>query len=147
MNEPQDAVSARVADLATLKMSELWKLWDKHLPRRPDFPNRLHVQSRIAYKIQEEAYGGLDVATRRQLEAIGQRHSKIKLRAPRREFHFAPGTVIMREWDDREHRVKVNARGQFEYEGQDFKSLTAVARHITGAHCSGPAFFGLTKEA
>jgi hypothetical protein len=147
MNEPQDAVSARVADLANMKMSELWTLWDKYFPRRPDFPNRAHVQSRIAYKIQEEAYGGLAVETRRRLEAIGQRHSKIKLRAPRKEFHFAPGTVILREWDEREHRVTVNTRGQFEYEGQGFKSLTAVARHITGTHWSGPAFFGLTKGA
>ena len=52
-----------------------------------------------------------------------------------------------REWDEREHRVTVNAHGQFEYEGQGFKSLTAVARHITGTHWSGPAFFGLTKGA
>ena len=57
------------------------------------------------------------------------------------------GTVILREWDEREHRVTVNAHGQFEYEGQGFKSLTAVARHITGTHWSGPAFFGLTKGA
>ena len=84
---------------------------------------------------------------RRRLEAIGQRHSKIKLRAPRKEFHFAPGTVILREWDEREHRVTVNAHGQFEYEGQGFKSLTAVASHITGTHWSGPAFFGLAKGA
>ncbi len=146
MNAPQDLVSPRLADLADLKMSELWTLWDRFFPRRPEFPNRAHVQSRLAYKLQEQVHGPLNPRTRRQLEAIGQRHSKIKLRAPRREFHFPPGTVLLREWEDRDHRVTVNARGQFEYEGQAFSSLTSVARHITGAHRSGPEFFGL-KDA
>ena len=147
MSEPQAAVSARVADLANMKMSELWTLWDKYFPRRPDFPNRAHVQSRIAYKIQEEAYGGLAVETRRRLEAIGQRHSKIKLRARPRDINFAPGTVLLREWGDLEHKVAVTADGLFEYEGNTFKSLTAVARQITGTHWSGPLFFGLTGKA
>ena len=147
MNTQQHAVSAQVAELANLKMSDLWTLWDKYFPRRPEHPNRAHVQSRIAYKIQEEAFGALPIETRRRLESIGQRHSKIKLRAERKEFHFAPGTVILREWGEREHRVTVNFQGQFEYGGQCFKSLTAVARHITGTHWSGPAFFGLTKGA
>jgi hypothetical protein len=67
MNQTQDAVSARVAELANLKMSDLWTLWDKYFPRRPDFTNRAHVQSRIAYEIQKEAYGGgLAVETRRK---------------------------------------------------------------------------------
>ena len=58
---------------------------------------------------------------------------------------FAPGTILLREWGEREHRVTVTAEGLFEYQGRNFKSLTAVARHITGAHWSGPLFFGLSK--
>ena len=81
----------------------------------------------------------------RLLEAIGAKHSKIKLRAKPREFDFAPGTILLREWGEREHRVTVTAEGLFEYQGRNFKSLTAVARHITGAHWSGPLFFGLSK--
>ena len=54
--------------------------------------NRSHVESRIAYKVQEEAFGGLAVATRERLEAIGAKHSRIKLRAKPREFNFAPGS-------------------------------------------------------
>lgn len=76
---------------------------------------------------------------------IGAKHSKIKLRAKPREFDFAPGTILQREWGEREHRVTVTAEGLFEYQGRNFKSLTAVARHITGAHWSGPLFFGLSK--
>ena len=78
---------------------------------------------------------------------IGAKHSKIKLRARPRDTNFAPGTVLLREWGDREHKVAVTAEGLFEYEGSTFKSLTAVARQITGTHWSGPLFFGLTGKA
>ncbi|WP_177198214.1 DUF2924 domain-containing protein [Nitrosomonas communis] len=52
----------------------------------------------------------------------------------------------MREWGEREHRVTVTAEELFECEGSSFKSLTAVARHITGTHWSGPLFFGLSDK-
>ncbi|MFZ5499677.1 MAG: DUF2924 domain-containing protein [Pseudomonadota bacterium] len=141
----QQTMARQIADLSQMSMTELWQLWDRFFPRRPEYPNRTHVESRIAYKLQEEAFGGLAPETKQRLEAIGARHSKIKWRAPAREFHFAPGTVLLREWGEREHRVTVNAEGRFEYEGHTFKSLTAVARHITGQHWSGPLFFGFGK--
>ena len=141
----QQTVARQIADLSQMSMAELWPLWDRYFPRRPDYPNRTHVEPRIAYKLQEEAFGGLAPETKQRLEAIGAKHSKIKLRANKREFNFAPGTVILREWGDRDHRVTVNAEGRFEYEGLTFKSLTAVARHITGQHWSGPLFFGFGK--
>ena len=96
--------------------------------------------------MQEKAFGGLASETKKRLEAIGAKHSQIKLRAKPREFDFAPGTILLREWGEREHRVTVTAEGLFEHEGKTFKSLTAVARHITGAHWSGPLFFGLTGK-
>lgn len=147
MNEKQASVAARIADLACLPMSELWALWDRYFPRRPDYPNRAYVESRITYKLQEETFGGLAPETKRRLEAIGAKHSKIKLRARPRDINFAPGTVLLREWGDREHKVAVTADGLFEYEGSTFKSLTAVARRITGTHWSGPLFFGLNGKA
>lgn len=146
MNEKQASVAAQIAELGHMPMAKLWVIWDRYFERRPEHPNRPHVESRIAYKLQEEAFGGLAPATRQRLEAIGIKHSKIKLRAAPRKFDFAPGTVLLREWGEREHRVTVNADGHFEYEGHCFKSLTAVARHITGQHWSGPLFFGLAGK-
>ena len=145
MNEKQASVAAQIANLACRPMSELWTLWDRYFQSRPEYPNRTHVESRIAYKLQEEAFGGLSPVIKQRLEAIGANHSKIKLRARPREFHFAPGTMLVREWGEREHQVTVTADGLFEYEGRHFSSLTAVARHITGSHWSGPLFFGLDK--
>ena len=104
----QKTVARQIADLSQMSMAELWPVWDRYFPRRPDYPNRTHVESRIAYKLQEEAFGGLAPETKQRLEAIGAKHSKIKLRASKREFNFAPGTVILREWGDRDHRVPVS---------------------------------------
>ena len=145
MNPNPRIASPSLVDLPNLQMSELWEIWDRYFPRRPARPNRVYVESQLVYKIQEEMYGGLSPRTREKLEAIGEKHSKIKMRAKRREFQFAPGTVLKRHWQDVEHQVTVDAQGRFDYKGQTFTSLTAVARHITGAHWSGPLFFGLSK--
>ena len=145
MNEKQASVAAQIAELSGLPISALWPVWDRYFSSRPINPNRAFMESRLAYKLQEEAFGGLAPETKQRLEAIGAKHSKIKLRAKPREFYFAPGTILLREWGEREHRVTVTAEGLFEYEGRTFKSLTAVARHITGTHWSGPLFFGLGK--
>lgn len=147
MNEKQITVAAQVARLSTIPMAELWSLWDEHHPRRPARPNRAYLESRLAYKIQEAAFGGLSAVTRARLEAIGAKHSKIKVRARPQEFYFAPGTKLVREWAEHDHTVVVTADGLFDYQGKTFKSLTAVARHITGTHWSGPKFFGLKKES
>jgi hypothetical protein len=146
MNPKAASVAARIAELPHLSMSDLWSLWDRYFPRRPEYPNRTHIESRLAYKLQEEAFGGLAPKTQQRLEAIGAQQSRIKRRAQPRDFHFAPGTVLSRQWAERDHRVTVTPDGLFDYEGKRFKSLTAVARQITGAHWSGPLFFGLTGQ-
>ena len=143
MNDLKTSVAAQVAGLPTLPMKDLWVLWDRFFPRRPDKTNRRYLEARVAYKLQEEAFGGLAPETRQRLIAIGQRYSKIPSHQKSREIVLAPGTVLLREWAERDHKVVVTAEGKFEYEGLTFKSLSAVARHITGTPWSGPVFFGL----
>ncbi|HMM73654.1 MAG TPA: DUF2924 domain-containing protein, partial [Rhodocyclaceae bacterium] len=58
-------------------------------------------------------------------------------------LRLLPGTILTRIYDDIEHRVLVRGSNDFEYHGQRFKSLSAIAGHITGSHWSGPVFFGL----
>ena len=148
MNELQLSVAARVARLPSLPIKEIWVLWDRYFPRRPARPNRDYLVSRLAYRLQEEAFGGLSSDTARRLADIGAEHSKITQRRKGRDIYLAPGTVLVREWGERDHRVTVSAEGCFEYEGRLFKSLSSVARHIAGTQWSGPLFFGLrrTKE-
>ena len=146
MNETKTSVAAQVAALPSLPIKELWMLWDRFFPKRPERPNRDYLESRVAYKLQEQAFGGLSPDTRRRLANIGIRHSKIKERRKSRDIHLAPGTVLVREWRERDHKVTVTAEGTFEYEGRFFKSLSAVARHIAGTPWSGPLFFGLRHD-
>jgi len=142
---PERSVAARVAALANMPMPDLWALWDQYFPRRPGHHNRNYVEARLAYKIQEESLGSLKPEVRHQLMRIGEAQSRIKQRIVR-EISIVPGTVLVREYGDREHRVTALADGGFEYEGRRFKSLSAAARHITGSQWSGPVFFGLVKS-
>ena len=143
-------VSAQIAALPALPMAELWALWDQYFPRRPKHINRSFLESRLAYRIQEMAYGAVPVGIRRHLVEAGAAHSKIKHRVQARDTgrqqHLMPGTVLIREWDEREHRVVVTPESQCECEGRTFRSLSAVARHITGVQWNGPRFFGLRGE-
>jgi len=143
MNATQQTISAQVVALPSIPIADLWALWDKYFPRRPANPNRRFMESRIAYKIQEKAFGGLSQETQRKLINIGMRQSKIKGRQKHADLHLAPGTVLVREWGERDHKVTVTGDGGFEYKGQIFKSLSSVARHIAGTPWSGPVFFGL----
>lgn len=140
----EQTVAARVAALPKLPMKELWTLWDKYFPRRPPHHNRGYVEGRVAYKMQEETFGGLKPEVRQQLIRIGEAQSKMKTRKTN-DVRIVPGTVLVREFDNREHRVTALADGGFDYEGRRFKSLSAAARHITGTQWSGPVFFGLIK--
>jgi hypothetical protein len=135
-------ITARIAQLPHLPMESLWALWDEHFDERPNHHHRTWLESRLAYKIQERALGGLKASVRRKLEDIGE--TGILPRQLRRDAHrLMPGTVLTRVYDDVEHRVLVRGPFDFEYKGQRFKSLTAAAHHISGTHWSGPLFFGL----
>ena len=140
------SVAAQVAALSSLPMAELWILWDRYFPRRPGKVNRTYLEGRTAYKLQEAVYGGLAAKTRQRLIQIGQQQSKIPQRKAREVLHFVPGTVMVREYGGDEHRVTVTADGRFAYAGQSYKSLSAVARHITGTPWNGLVFFGVRKS-
>jgi len=66
MNETSTSVAAQVAALSSLPMPELWTVWDRFFKRRPENPNRNYMESRVAYKLQEQAFGGLPAETERR---------------------------------------------------------------------------------
>lgn len=102
------------------------------------------MESRLAYRIQEKAYGALYTNIRKMLVEAGAKHSKIKTaRGRSTQTLLMPGTTLIREWDERQHRVTVTPDGLYELNGQVFKSQSAAARHITGTQWNGPKFFGL----
>ena len=139
-------VSARIAQLPLLPMDSIWALWDEHFDQRPNHHHRTWLESRLAYKLQERAFGGLKVPVRRKLESIGET-GVLPKNLQREADRLLPGTILTRIYDDVEHHVLVRGVRDFEYRGQRFTSLTALAKVITGCPWSGPLFFGLKARS
>ena len=137
-----NTVTAQIAALPSLPMPDLWALWDRHYATRPRHSNREYLEGRIAYRLQEAAYGGVLASVRDALVKLGEAQSP---RATHRgaEVKLPPGSVLLREFGGTEHRVVVADDGTYAWCGERFRSLSAVARRITGVSWSGPAFFGL----
>ena len=155
MTPEQPSVAAQVAALPNLPMPDLWKLWDAHFARRPGTWSRDYVASRVAYKIQERAYGGMDTDIKRRLLRMGESQSRSASQVRSHSqtgkrrysgYDLLPGTVLIREWAETSHRVTVTPEGRFELDGRLFKSLSAASRFITGTQWSGPLFFGLVPN-
>ncbi len=142
MTTQANGIVAQIAQLSHLPMENLWALWDEFFDCRPGHHHRTYLESRLAYKLQERAFGGLPGALRRRLEKIGET-GEVPNQKRRAESQVAPGTVMIREYNGLTYRVTVLADGQFEFEGRPYKSLSAAARAITGSSYSGPVFFGL----
>ena len=142
-----DEVEARLAGLEALTIRDLRREWQNIYRAAP--PSRLSrdlLTCAIAYDIQQRAHGGLRPATQRRLRVLAE------TRAGKADPGFVPavalksGARLVREWHGRVHTVAVLDHG-FDYEGQIYRSLTQIARRITGAHWSGPVFFGLRARA
>src|SRR3984893_13838650 len=136
-------VSAQIADLPGFSRQQLLDLWLKLYGRAapPGIRRELMVPF-LAYRLQEEAYGGLKPATRSKLLRIARALEK----APSKNQLILqpgtkPGTRIFRQWRGESHEVLVTESG-YEYRGTKYESLSGIARKITGTRWSGPAFFG-----
>jgi hypothetical protein len=98
----------------------------------------------LAYRLQEQSLGGLTRATQRKLRALQQEFATQGEISVAAAPSVKAGSRLVREWHGRTHVVTVTEAG-FEYGGQSYPSLTKIARVITGAHWSGPRFFGLVR--
>lgn len=140
MNELAELIET----LPTLSRQELIPLWNKHLPHQtiPELRKELLVPL-LAYRLQEQAYGGLSLSARKKLQAIAESLPK----GPRsaRQIQAPPqGTRILRQWRGEMHEVWCSDDG-FTYQGKLYGSLSKIAFVITGTKWSGPAFFGVKK--
>lgn len=142
-----DTVLARVAALKTMPIAALKQEWRDLFASEPPQYNRRFLEARLAYRVQELAYGSLKAATLERLEAIADeldRGGNIGRFRHAREMPIA-GTQLIREWQGVEHRVTVRDDG-FEYQGTPYKSLSAIARRIAGSRWNGWVFFGLKNQ-
>ncbi len=144
---PPAGVLGRLAALQTLPTAELKRRWRELFGTEPPPFNRPYRQSRLAYRIQELAYGGLKPETRARLEALGEQldGGNVVLRRVRADSRPLAGTRLVREHAGVEHAVTLLVNG-FEWEGRPYRSLSAIARAITGTRWNGWTFFGLKSQ-
>jgi hypothetical protein len=142
-----DSVLAQLAALKTAPITALKDRWRELMATEPPAFNRRYLESRLAYRIQELAYGGLKPETIRRLEALGEQldGGNITRRRIRADNRPIAGTRLIREWQGVEHCVTVQREG-FEYQGRPYQSLSAIARAITGTRWNGWVFFGLKNQ-
>jgi hypothetical protein len=115
---------------------------------RADPPNRLSrdmLLRGVLYKVQEQAHGGLSRRAKRILHLLADKHAALGDDARDPSGLLKPGARVMREWRGRTFSVGVHEDG-FDYDGRRYRSLTQIAEEITGAHWSGPRFFGLRDK-
>ncbi|MGA2815967.1 MAG: DUF2924 domain-containing protein [Xanthobacteraceae bacterium] len=136
------AIERELDRIRSLDLAELRREWRRLYHSEPPNISRDLLVLALGYRLQEVKYGGLSKSTRRKLQSMAK-----ALRATGRVgstpgLSLKPGARLVRGWRGRTHTVTVTEDG-FEYAGSNYPSLTKIARKITGAHWSGPRFFGL----
>lgn len=159
---PADSsIAAQVEALRHMTVAQLREKWKHVFGEDTRNANKQHLWRRLAWQIQANAYGGLSERAQERIEELipealawwESRRSKATRRArpkPKpqpvvRDCRLPkPGTVLVRDYKGTRIEIEVLEKG-FAYEGRTYRSLSAVAAEITGAHWNGFLFFGLTK--
>lgn len=143
MPEP---IPKRPSDLRGLDRVNLADLWRQLFDASP--PEKLRRDLMIpilAYRIQEKTFGSLKTGARTRLRQLAEGFARDPDLAVSSKPTLKPGTRLVREWRDEVHLVNVEANG-YEYKGGRYKSLSQIARLITGTRWSGPLFFGIKSN-
>ena len=137
------AIEAEIDLIRSLGLDALrarWRMTFGSMP--PSALTKDLIARMIAYRLQEQAFGGLDRATAKLLDAYA-RGDKGRTELMRR---LKPGTVLVREYQGERHTVTVVPDG-FMWQGATYSSLSIIARAITGTAWNGPRFFGLRPQS
>ena len=102
-----------------------------------------HLRKRIIYRLQELCLGGVDSVDMAILEDIADKDPLANLKAVATKRAKVCGTKLFRVWKGKKYEVTVGAHGKYILNGEEFKSLSAVARRITGTKWNGKTFFGV----
>jgi hypothetical protein len=131
--------------LPELEIDELREQWEAMFGTTPSREiGRSFLTRAMAYRLQERSFGGLKSSTRRLLTRVAEETATAGSSPPLRMAQT--GTILLREWRGTPHRVTMLDDG-VSFNGKRYRSLSAVARAITGSRWSGPRFFGLRGQA
>lgn len=138
-------VEQELAAIPKMSREDLVARWAEAYGRPPPKGlSRRLLEYSAAYHIQAKAFGGLSASTRRKLRQIAKAHEQTKSgqASAKPSIDLSPGSRLIREWHGRTFTVDVLDQGYL-CDGQRYRSLSEIARAITGARWSGPRFFGL----
>nr|WP_210325971.1 DUF2924 domain-containing protein [Oricola nitratireducens] len=140
-------VGVDVAAFEALDREDCIEAWRKQFGRSPlKYVSVQFMRRALAHEAQVKAHGGHSPAVRRALERslrnVRKADGKTRSVLPASSLTLRPGTHLVREWNGRSYQVEVLEDG-FQMDGKHYRSPSAIARKITGAHLSGPRFFGL----
>lgn len=140
------SVLRQVAALRKMSLTELQEKWRDLYGTEPPRFRKTFIQRRLAFRIQELFYGGLDDSIRKKLEDISKNNAAKKTKS-RVEIDgkVLPGTRFVREWKGKLYETIVREDG-FEYNGQMYRSLSAIATAITGTQWNGRKWWGLPSK-
>ena len=145
----KQSVLKQVAELPELDSDQLKERWRAMFGSEPPAYNKPYLIKRLAYRIQELAFGGLSEAAQAQLRDALQEDDGLPGRMQRRRRKLGMpvvGTRLVREWQGNRYEVTV-VSGGFEFEGRKYRSLSAITKAITGTHWNGPGFYGLRQNS
>jgi hypothetical protein len=142
-----DALAAEIAALAKASIKDVRQRWKTLYGKEPSgHIGRSFVIQAVAYRLQEKAFGGLKPSTRRLLARVAEEAAAGSSPKGPSLGKAGPGTILVREWQGKTHRVTVLGDG-VSFKGKRYRSLSEIAREITGSRWSGPRFFGLRLPA
>lgn len=140
-------ISDRIAALPAMNKAQLLSVWAENFHQPPPLTLRKQLMvSILAYRMQEKEYGGLSHSARSKLRQIAKGLRAEKQSEPTLKSSLKSGTRLIRSWGGEVHEVSISA-ASYKYRGREFKSLSEIAREITGTRWSGPLFFGTKKKA
>ena len=143
----ESSLSSELASLAVMTYAELHVAWRRHYRAVP--PKKMSrdiLELGIAWKMQENKRGGLGAAVKRQIAELARTIEVKSDLAKPRAISLKPGARLLRAWNGVTHEVMVGEDG-FLWAGSTWRSLSVIAREITGTRWSGPRFFGLTMTS
>ncbi len=149
-SKSKKSITDEIAELRVMPVHDLVDRYEAVFGKKPRTKNRTWLWRRVAWKIQEERFGGLSEVAKKRIDELieeldlplgGER----TVRGNAGQGQTAVGTSITRIWKGREITVTRTEQG-WEHDGLVHGSLSAVVKVITGSHASGPAWFGLTKR-
>ncbi|MEW6536523.1 MAG: DUF2924 domain-containing protein [Candidatus Auribacterota bacterium] len=143
-----DSIVKQIGELQSLTTQQLKERWKTLFRKKTPEYSRAILIKRLAYRIQEIKFGGVSLSIRKKLNDSLTKADCDQFGIPRKKFDRnlpVVGTRLIREWQGKRYEVTV-CRGGFEYNGKMYRSLTSVAKTITGSQWNGPAFFGLRTK-